>query len=182
MSQEMVIKGRAWVCGDYVDAYKILPEKHWRGGTQFGEFNLEEMGKHAMEGVDPDFGPAALEGKYSIIVGGRNFGGGGKSIEHPIFAIKGSGVKAVIAESASRYFFRNAVNNGLPILICEGITARVKTGDELEVNLSGGEILNVTSGVKIAFVPVPESLLLILSMGGLIPYTKDKMARRQTEG
>jgi len=181
MAEEMIIKGRAWVCGDYVDAYKILPEKHWRGGTQFGDFNLDEMGKHAMEGIDPDFGPKAQAGAYSIIVGGRNFGGGGKSIEHPIFAIKGSGVKAVIAESVSRYFFRNAVNNGLPILICEGITAKVKTGDELELNLSGGEIRNVTSGARLASAPVPESLLQILSMGGLIAYTKKRMAASQAE-
>jgi 3-isopropylmalate/(R)-2-methylmalate dehydratase small subunit len=181
MVQEIIIKRRAWVCGDYVDAYKILPEKYWRGGAQMGSLNAEEMGKHAMEGVDPGFASNAMAGKYSIIVGGRNFGGGGKSIEHPIFAIKGAGVKVVIAESASRYFFRNAVNNGLPILICEGITARVKTGDELEVNLSRGEITNVTSGVRLESAPVPEDLLQILAMGGYIAYTKQRLAAGQTK-
>ena len=79
-----------------------------------------------------NFAAEASSGKYSFIIAGRNFGGGGKSIEHPIIAIKGAGVKAVIAESASRYFFRNAINNGLPILICEGITSNVRTGDDLE--------------------------------------------------
>jgi 3-isopropylmalate/(R)-2-methylmalate dehydratase small subunit len=181
MTQEIIIKGRAWVCGDYTDAYKILPEKYWRGGAQIGSLNLEEMGKHAMEGVDPEFASHAMAGKYSIIVGGRNFGGGGKSIEHPIFAIKGSGVKVVIAESASRYFFRNAINNGLPILICEGITAGVKTGDELEVNLSRGEIVNVTNGIRLESAPVPESLMQILSMGGYIAYTKERVAMQQTK-
>ncbi len=179
MTREMIIKGRAWVCGDYTDAYKILPEKYWRGGAQFGSLNSEEMGKHAMEGVDPAFASDAMAGKYAIIVAGRNFGGGGKSIEHPIFAIKGARVKVVIAESASRYFFRNAVNNGLPILICEGVTAKVKTGDELEVDLLAGKIVNVTSGVRLESAPVPEDLLQILNMGGYIAYTKERVAAEQ---
>ena len=181
MTQESIIKGRAWVCGDYVDAYKIFPEKYWRGGAQIASLNPEEMGKHAMEGIDPAFASNAMAGKYSIIVGGRNFGGGGKSIEHPIFAIKGARVRVVIAESVSRYFFRNAINNGLPILICEGITAKLKTGDELEVNLSKGEILNVTSGVRLESAPLPESLLQILNMGGYIAYTKERVAMRHTK-
>lgn len=181
MTREIIIKGRAWVCGDYTDAYKILPEKYWRGGAQVGTLNLEEMGKHAMEGVDPAFASNAMAGKYSIIIGGRNFGGGGKSIEHPIFAIIGAGVKVVIAESASRYFFRNAVNNGLPILICEGITAKVNTGDELEVNLSSGKIVNVTGGVRLESASMPEDLLRILDKGGYIAYTKERVAIGQTK-
>jgi len=103
------------------------------------------------------------------------FGGGGKSIEHPVLALKGAGVKAVIVESCSRYFFRNAINNGLPILICEGITEQVKNGDELEVNVSTGEILNVTTGLRFPSNPLPENLIEILNLGGYIPYTRKKM-------
>jgi 3-isopropylmalate/(R)-2-methylmalate dehydratase small subunit len=178
MARETIIRGNAWVCGDYTDAYKILPEKYWRGAAQIGGSSVEEMARHAMKGVDPGFASDAMAGKYSVIVAGRNFGGGGKSIEHPIFAIKGCGVKAVIAESASRYFFRNAVNNGLAIVICEGITAGVKTGDDVQIELSTGEILNVTQGTKFTSAPLPESLLHILSMGGYLAYARERMATK----
>ena len=176
MANETILKGKAWVCGDYTDSHKILPEQYWQGGTKVGNLNAEELGKHAMEGADQNFAAEARSGKYSFIIAGRNFGGGGKSIEHPIIAIKGAGVKAVIAESSSRYFFRNAINNGLPILICEGITSKVKTGDDLEIDLSHGEIRDLTTGTKLRFAPIPENLMQILQMGGYIPYTKKRMA------
>jgi 3-isopropylmalate/(R)-2-methylmalate dehydratase small subunit len=176
MAKKTILKGKAWVCGDYTDSYKILPEEYWQGGAKVGNLNMEELGKHAMEGADRNFAAEASSGKYSFIIAGRNFGGGGKSIEHPIFAIKGAGVKAVVAESSSRYFFRNAINNGLPILICEGITSKVKTGDDLEIDLSNGEIRNLTTGAKLRSAPLPESLMQILQMGGYIPYTRKKMA------
>jgi 3-isopropylmalate/(R)-2-methylmalate dehydratase small subunit len=176
MSGETILKGKAWICGDYTDSYQILPEKYWQGGAKVGNLNMEELGKHAMEGADQNFAAEASSGKYAFIVAGRNFGGGGKSIEHPIFAIKGAGVKAVIVESSSRYFFRNSINNGLPILICEGITSKVRKGDDLEVDLSKGEIRNLTTGAKLRFAPLPENLMEILKMGGYIPYTKKKMA------
>jgi 3-isopropylmalate/(R)-2-methylmalate dehydratase small subunit len=176
MRDKTILRGKAWVCGDYTDSYKILPEQYWKGGTKIGNLNMEELGKHAMEGADPAFASQALAGKYSFIVAGRNFGGGGKSIEHPIFAIKGAGVKVVITESSSRYFFRNSINNGLPILICEGITSKVKTGDDLEVNPSNGEIRNVTTGETLKSAPIPQDLMEILKMGGYIPYAKAKMA------
>jgi 3-isopropylmalate/(R)-2-methylmalate dehydratase small subunit len=176
MANETILRGKAWVCGDYIDSYKILPELYWKGGSQIGNLNMEELGKHAMEGADQNFAAEARSGKFSFIIAGRNFGGGGKSIEHPIYAIKGARVKAVITESSSRYFFRNAINNGLPILICEGITSKVKTGDDLEVDLSSGEIRNLTTGAKIKSAPIPEGLMKILMMGGYIPYTRKRMA------
>jgi 3-isopropylmalate/(R)-2-methylmalate dehydratase small subunit len=180
MTNETIFKGKAWVCGDYTDSLKILPERYWNAGAKVGILDMEELGKHAMEGADPNFAAEAAAGKYSFIIAGRNFGGGGKSIEHPIFAIKGAGVKAVITESSSRYFFRNAINNGLPILICEGITSKVKTGDDLEVDLSTGEIRNLTTGAKLKSAPLPENLTEILKMGGYIPYTRKKLALEST--
>jgi len=181
MAMETIFKGKAWVCGDYTDSYKILPEQYWQGGAKVGNLNMEELGKHAMEGADPNFAREASAGKYSFIIAGRNFGGGGKSIEHPIIAIKGAGVKAVITESSSRYFFRNAINNGLPILICEGITSKVRTGDDLEVDLSHGEIRDLTTGVRLKSAPIPQNLMDILEMGGYIPYTKKKMAMESSK-
>lgn len=173
MAMESILKGNAWVCGDYTDSYQILPEPYWK---KPGSLNMQELGKHAMEGVDPNFAAEAASGKYSFIVAGLNFGGGGKSIEHPVYAIRGAGVKAVISESISRYFFRNAINNGLPVLICEGITSNVKTGDSLEVELAAGEIRNVTTGKIFKVSRLPENSMEILEAGGYIPYTKEKMA------
>jgi 3-isopropylmalate/(R)-2-methylmalate dehydratase small subunit len=175
MAKENILRGRAYVFGDYIDTYQILPDKYWKTGSQRAGTPIpEELGKHAMDGADPSFAAKARAGEYSFIVGGHNFGGGGKSIEEPILAIKGTGVKGVIADSISRYFFRNAINNGLLAMICEGISANVKTGDELEVNLDKGEIKNVTTGVHLQSAPMPDITLKILDMGGYIPYMKKK--------
>ena len=171
----MVLRGKAWVYRESILFDRVLPEQYWKGGSQQEGLNVDELGRHAMEGVDPHFALEARSGKYAFVVAGSNFGGGGKSIEHPVLALKGAGVKAVIVESCSRYFFRNAINNGLPILICEGITEQVKNGDELEVNVSTGEILNVTTGLRFPSNPLPENLIEILNLGGYIPYTRKKM-------
>ena len=176
MAKVITLQGNAKVFGDYIDAYQILPEQYWKGGTKIGSLSAEELGKYAMEGVDPQFAAEALTGKYSFIVAGRNFGGGGKSIEHPVFAIKGAQVKAVLAESFSRYFFRNAINNGLLVMVCPGITTQVKTGDTLEITPMRGEIHNTATKVRMAADPLPEIALEILTMGGYIPYIKKKMA------
>lgn len=169
MTMERVLRGKAWVCGDYVDSYQILPEPYWK---KAGSLNMAELGKHAMEGLDPSFAAQAASGEYSFIVAGRNFGGGGKSIEHPVFAIRGAGIKAVIGESISRYFFRNSINNGMPVFICQGISSNVKTGDTLEVELAAGEIRNLTTGKIFKVSRLPENLVEILNAGGYIPYTK----------
>ena len=176
MRKEDLLRGKAWVCGDYTDTYKILPEKYWKGqASRTGKMNDEELGRHVMEGVDPGFAAEAFSGKYSFITAGRNFGGGGKSLEYPIFAIKAAGIKAVIAESCSRYFYRNAINNGLLVILCKGVSRNVKTGDELEVDPSKGEIRNVTTGMKLQSDPMPDLVLEILKAGGYIPYTKEEM-------
>jgi 3-isopropylmalate/(R)-2-methylmalate dehydratase small subunit len=177
METKNILHGRAWVCGDQTDTFMILPQQHWAGGDQIDNLDPEELGKYAMEGLDPSFSQEARSGKYQFIVAGRNFGGGGKSIEHPIIAVKGAGIKAVIAESVSRYFFRNAINNALPIVVSDGVTEKVSKGDELEVDLDSGEIRNVTTGAIIKTQPLPGVVLDILSKGGYINYTKEKMAK-----
>ena len=171
----MVLRGKAWVHRESILFDKVLPEQYWKGGSQQEGLHVDELGRHAMEGVDPQFAAEARSGKVAFVVAGPNFGGGGKSIEHPVLAIKGAGVKAVIVESCSRYFFRNAINNGLPVLICQGITGYVENGNELEVNVSTGEILNVTTGVRCHSDPLPGNLIEILDLGGYIPYTRKKM-------
>ena len=170
MTSSTLLQGKARVFGDYVDSYQILPMPYWKGGTKIGNLNAEELGKYVLEGADPKFAAEALAGKYSFIVAGHNFGGGGKSIEHPVFAIKGAGIKAVLAESCARYFFRNSINNGLLAMICPGITAKVKTGDALEVNALTGEIRNVTTGARLQSDPLPDIAMEILGMGGKNPH------------
>lgn len=174
----MVLRGKAWVCGDFVDSYQILPQAYW-GGAKIGRLSERELGEHAMGGVDPRFSADMQAGKYRFVVAGRNFGGGGKSIEHPVFALKGAGVQAVIVESASRYFFRNSINNGLLVMVCGGVTRQVKAGDELELNAAEGEILNVTTGARLRSAPLPEVAMEILEAGGYLLYTKKKLAEKK---
>lgn len=177
MASGNVLKGRAWVCGDYTDSFMILPQHYWDSAEKIANLDPEELGKHAMKGLDESFSQEARDGKYQFIVAGKNFGGGGKSIEHPIIAVKGAKIKAVLAESVSRYFFRNSINNALPILVCEGITQKVSTGDELEVNLKAGEIHNITTGEKLKTHPLPTIVLEIIEKGGYLNYTRERMAQ-----
>jgi 3-isopropylmalate/(R)-2-methylmalate dehydratase small subunit len=170
-----ILIGRAWVCGDFTDSYKILPQQYWMGGDKVGNLDPNELGKHVMEDVDKSFAESAKSGKFAFIVAGKNFGGGGKSIEHPIIAIKGAKIKAVISESASRYFFRNAINNGLPILTCPNILKIVKTGDELKINLDTGKIENLSTGKEAVSQPIPDIVQKIISKGGYINYVKETL-------
>ncbi|GAJ09302.1 unnamed protein product, partial [marine sediment metagenome] len=90
--------------------------------------------------------------------------------EHAPLVIKMSGVSAVLVKSVARIFFRNAINVGLPVLICD--TDLIDDGDQLEVNLKTGEISDLTKKVKLSFNRMPEVMLRILDEGGLIPYIK----------
>ena len=102
-----------------------------------------------------------------FLVAGRNFGMG-SSREHAPVVIKMAGISAILAQSVARIFFRNAINQGLPILICD--TARITSGDELEVDLGQGTIRDLTAGLELPFGKIPPVMLKILESGGLIPY------------
>jgi 3-isopropylmalate/(R)-2-methylmalate dehydratase small subunit len=162
-----VIKGKAWNYGDDVNTDFILP------GIYLELTDPEEMGGHAMEGIDPEFAGKVRPG--DVVVGGRNFGLG-SSREHAPIALKNSGVSAVIAESFARIFYRNATNLGLPALECPNANKEIKTGDTVEVNLDKGTI--IVNGTKtLSFVPVPEFMMEILAAGGLREYIKNNKAR-----
>jgi len=120
-----------------------------------------------LEDADPTFVSRVREGDF--IVAGSNFGLG-SSREHAPLVIKMAGVSAILAKSVARIFFRNAINLGLPVLICD--TDGINDGDELEVDLSAGTVKDVTSGQKLTFGRIPEVMLRILDEGGLIPYIK----------
>jgi 3-isopropylmalate/(R)-2-methylmalate dehydratase small subunit len=123
--------------------------------------------KHVLEGLDPTFSSKVRQG--DIIVGGKNFGCG-SSREQAALAIKWAGVSAVVAESFARIFFRNAINNGLPLVECKGISKAVEEGDIIEVNLDSGEVKAKTTTLK--SLPLPPFLQEILRSGGLVEYYK----------
>lgn len=171
---ETDIDGTAYTVPDYTDAYDILPKEYWMGGADIGNLDEEKLAEHAMAGVDEAFAEQTASGEYEIVVAGDTFGGGGKSIEHPIIALRGAGVKVVVAESFARYFYRNAINNRLPVVQCEGVVDHVDTGDELGVNLETGTIVNETTGERMQAERLPEVAMDILRSGGGINYTRQR--------
>jgi 3-isopropylmalate/(R)-2-methylmalate dehydratase small subunit len=155
-----MLKGRAFKFGDSISTDHIIP-----GRYAYLRSNLPELAKHVLEDADPDFATKVKKGDF--IVGGANFGLG-SSREHAPLVIKMAGVSAILAKSVARIFFRNAINLGLPVLICD--TDGINDGDELEVDLAGGTVYDKTSGVKLTFGKLPKVMLNILDEGGLVPY------------
>lgn len=127
------------------------------------------MARHAMEGILPSFSERVRPG--DIIVAGRNFGCG-SSREHAPLALKHAGVGAVVAESFARIFYRNSINIGLPALQCRGAASMVMDGDILEINLGEGSLMNLRTGVKHQFTPLPSFILEIIAAGGLARYLR----------
>lgn len=157
-----MLKGRAFKFDDGVSTDHIIPGRyaHLRS-------DLPELAKHVLEDADPAFAAKVKAGDF--IVAGSNFGLG-SSREHAPLVIKMAGVSAILAKSVARIFFRNAINLGLPVLICD--TDKIGDGDELEIDLSAGTVKNITSGNQLTFGKIPEVMLHILNEGGLIPYIK----------
>ncbi len=154
--------GRAFKFGDSISTDHIVPGRlaHLRS-------NLPELAKHVLEDADPTFVSRVKPGDF--IVAGRNFGLG-SSREHAPLVIKLAGVSAILARSVARIFFRNAINLGLPVLVCD--TDKINDGDELEIDLMAGIVKDITNGNQLTFKKIPEMMLGILNEGGLIPYIK----------
>jgi len=155
-----MLTGRAFKFGDNISTDHIIPGRlaHLRS-------NLPELAKHVMEDADPTFAARVKPGDF--IVAGTNFGLG-SSREHAPLVIKTAGVSAILAKSVARIFFRNSINLGLPVLICE--TDSINDGDELKIDLKAGTIRDMTNGNQLRFSPIPEIMLHILDDGGLLPY------------
>ena len=155
-----MLTGRVLKFGDNISTDHIIPGRlaHLRS-------NLPELAKHVMEDADPTFASRVTLGDF--IVGGSNFGLG-SSREHAPLVIKIAGVSAILAHSVARIFFRNALNMGLPVLICD--TDKINEGDKLEVDLVAGTVNDITNGSRLTFSEIPEVMLHILDEGGLIPY------------
>lgn len=155
-----VLRGRALKFGDDMSTDHIVPGHYTH---LWG--NLQELAKHAMEDADPGFAQRVQPGDF--VVAGKNFGMG-SSRQHAALILKLNNVGAVIASSCARIFFRNAINIGLPVLICD--TSRISEGDTLRVDLRQSTILNETTGVETKVGTLSPAMLRILSEGGLKPF------------
>ena len=157
---DLVLKGKAIKLGDNISTDDIIPGRfaHLRS-------NLPELAKHVLEDAAPEFASKVRSGDF--LVAGKNFGLG-SSREHAPVVIKMSGVGAILAKSAARIFFRNAINQGLPVLLCD--TGKIGDSDELEIDLTAGIIANLTSGITFSCNKMPPMMSAILKEGGLIPY------------
>jgi 3-isopropylmalate/(R)-2-methylmalate dehydratase small subunit len=157
---DLVLKGKAIKLGDNISTDDIIPGRfaHLRS-------NLPELARHVLEDAVPGYASKVKAGDF--LVAGKNFGLG-SSREHAPVVIKMSRVGAILAKSAARIFFRNAINQGLPVLLCD--TDKIGDGDELEIDLTGGTIANLTSGITLSCSKMPPIMSAILKEGGLIPY------------
>lgn len=156
--------GKVWKFGENLNTDEIIPAR----------YNLtieeKELAKNVFCEIKPEFAGSVQAG--DIIIAGNNFGCG-SSREHAPVAIKGSGAACVIAPSFARIFFRNAINIGLPILECAEAAAEIEEGHEVQVDLAGGAIKDLTSGKTYQARPLPDFVLKIAAAGGIIPFLKE---------
>jgi 3-isopropylmalate/(R)-2-methylmalate dehydratase small subunit len=157
------MSNKVWKFGDNIDTDLIIPARYLNTSEP------KELAEHAMEDADPTWVSKKKPGDF--IVGGENFGCG-SSREHAPIAIKAAGVKAVIAKSFARIFYRNAINIGLPILESPEAVDQLKEGDQIEVDLAKGQIKNIGSGAVYTAQPFPPFMQKIIDHGGLINYLK----------
>ena len=162
----MLIKSRAFVFGDYVDTDLIYPSIY------LGFFDPAVMGKHAMEGCDPEFPNKIKDG--GIVVAGKSFGIGSAREQAPA-SLKYAGVGCVAAEYFARSFFRNAVNVGLPMIILPKGVGWIKEGDQMEIDIERALARNLTTGEERQGVPLPSMVWEILSAGGAVNYFKTRL-------
>jgi 3-isopropylmalate/(R)-2-methylmalate dehydratase small subunit len=165
----MKVTGTTIKFGDNIDTDVILPGKH------LVLMDPKDLAKHAMEGLDPAFPEKAKKGV--IVVGGKNFGCGSSREQAPL-ALKYAGVRCVVAESFARIFFRNAINIGLPVVECKGVSAVVENGDKLVVDFEAGEIQNLSKGQSLRVNKLPSFILEILSDGGLIENLRRRLNKK----
>ena len=166
-----MLKGQAHKYGANVDTDAIIPARYLNVSEP------SELARHCMEDIDADFVNRVQPG--DIIVAPTNFGCG-SSREHAPLAIKASAISCVIAGSFARIFFRNAINIGLPLLECEEAADNIQAGDTVEVDLSTGKIKNLTNGKDFTARPYPAFMSGLISAGGLVEYTKRRLAGRRT--
>ena|SRR5207248_7081463 len=166
---ESIIQGRVFKFGDNINSDIIIP------GRYLIYIDRERLGQHAFEMLGEGF-PDKLR-SFDILVAGRNFGCG-SAREQAATAIQGLGIKAVVASSFARTFYRNAINDGLPIVECPALYAAVQEGDEIRIDLEAGRIH--LGEKEYPFPKMPESVRKILELGGLAEYLKSQLSQTHT--
>ena len=157
------MRGKVWVFGNNIDTDAIEP-------TKYAGVPRDVLLKHVLEVNNPRFPLEIKPG--DIIVAGSNFGCG-SSREGAPTALKEMGVGAIVAESFARIFFRNSIAIGLPAIVCHDAAISFKDGEEIEIDLAGSQVANVTKGFSLKARPLPEPMLAVLSRGGILPLLKE---------
>ncbi len=163
----MIFEGAVHKYGRDVDTDVIIPARHLTTNDP------AELAEHCMEDIDAGFVTTVQPG--DIIVALENFGCG-SSREHAPVAIKASGVSVVVAASFARIFYRNAINTGLPIVVCPEAAREAQAGDRLRVDLAAGVVENLTQGKKYDAEAFPAFMQELIDRGGLLPYVKSQLA------
>ena len=160
------MSGRAFVFGDNIDTDVMAP-------GYLMKLPPEELARHCLEAVDPDFATSVQPGDF--VVGGQSFGIG-SSREQAAVSLKLLGVRAVIARSFARIFWRNAINLGLPCITLDE-AGQIAAGDRLELDLAGGRLTNLSQDRAHGFAPLPEHLMEMIEDGGLMPHLKRRLGK-----
>jgi len=161
---------RIWKYGDGINTDMLFPGKYTYTCSK-----PDEIKPHLLEDLDPTFASNVQVG--DIIFAGRNFGCG-SSREQPALGLKAVGIHAIVAESFSRIFYRAAINQGLVLIECPEAVRAYKEGDEVQLNIEGGTI--TVGGKMYAFPLLPPEILAIRDSGGLLAYTRKKLAERKS--
>jgi len=157
---------KAWVFGDNIDTDAMAPGRYMKSG-------IGEIAKHCMESISPAFASAVRKG--DAVIGGRNFGMGSSREQAPE-ALRHLGVAVLVAQSFAGLFYRNALNLGLPAVVCAD-TERIRDGDLLRVSLEEGEIANLTTGETLHCEPIPAHLMEIVRDGGLLAHLEKRLKK-----
>lgn len=160
------IQGRVWKYGDNVNTDVIFPGKY-----TYTVSEPAEMPQYALEDLDPEFAGNVKPG--DIIVGGTNWGCG-SSREQAVVCLSEARLGAIIAKSFARIYYRNCLNNALPAIVCPPAVDAIQNGEEVTVDLEAGTI--ICQAGEFSFPPLPGAVMEIFQSGGLIPYTKKRLA------
>ena len=166
----MKLEGRIWKFGSDVDTDAIIPARY------LNQSDAGELARHAMEDERPEFKKEVKQG--DLLIAEKNFGCG-SSREHAPIALKAAGISCIIAKSFARIFFRNSFNLGLPLLESPEASETIKDGDRVRVDLSTGEIFDLTQNTKFFATPIPPFMQELLQDGGLIPHLRKKRSKRK---
>jgi 3-isopropylmalate/(R)-2-methylmalate dehydratase small subunit len=160
------MKGKVWKYGKDVNTDVILP------GRYLDSYEPDYLASHAMEDLDPTFSKEVKPG--DIVVAETNFGCG-SSREQAASCLRYCGIQAVVAKSFARLFYRNAINQGIAVIECPECVDALNKGDEVEVDIPSGTIINLTTGQTIRFKALPPFVMDIINSGGLVEHLKKKL-------